>query len=170
MAAKVPPCRIRNESLLPTLTPRGQAIFVPERLWQNDQRSCVSTVHGLKQALMNAKLIASGDPGSSASGRYFANLIERLQIADAIKPKIKTFSSGTAALEAVANGEADVAIWVISSANGPGTELAGVLPAQAKKFNSYAAGILTNSNRNCPGWFAAWSARLTVAGQGLLGA
>jgi hypothetical protein len=22
---------------------------------------------------------------------------------------------------------------------------------------------------NCPGWFAAWSARLTVAGQGLLG-
>jgi hypothetical protein len=23
---------------------------------------------------------------------------------------------------------------------------------------------------NCPGWFAAWSARLTVAGQGLLGA
>jgi hypothetical protein len=42
MAAKVPPCRIRNESLLPTLTPRGQAIFVPERLWQNDQRSCGS--------------------------------------------------------------------------------------------------------------------------------
>jgi molybdate transport system substrate-binding protein len=107
----------------------------------------VSTVHGLKQALMNAKLIASSDPGSSASGRYFANLIERLQIADAIKPKIKTFSSGTAALEAVANGEADLAIWVISSANGPGTELAGVLPAQAKKFNSYAAGILTNSNQ-----------------------
>src|SRR5665811_135188 len=107
----------------------------------------VSTVHGLKQALMNAKLIASGYPGSSASGRYFANLIERLQIADAIKPKIKTFSSGTAALEAVANAEADLAIWVISSANGPDTELAGVLPAQAEKFNVYAAVILTNSNQ-----------------------
>jgi hypothetical protein len=24
--------------------------------------------------------------------------------------------------------------------------------------------------RNCPGWFAAWSAQLTVAGGGLLGA
>ena len=107
----------------------------------------VSRVRGLTQALMNAKSIASGDPGSSASGRYFASLIERLKIADAIKPKIKTFSSGTAALEAVANGEADLAIWVISSANGPGTELAGVLPAQAKKFNSYAVGILTNSNQ-----------------------
>jgi molybdate transport system substrate-binding protein len=106
----------------------------------------VSTVHGLKQALLKAKSIAAGDPGSSVSGKYFANLIDRLQIADAIKPKIKTFSSGATALEAVANGEADVAIWVISSANGPGTELAGVLPTQAKKFNSYAAGILTNSN------------------------
>jgi molybdate transport system substrate-binding protein len=107
----------------------------------------VRTVHGLKQTLMSANSIASGDPESSASGKYFANLIERLQIADAIKPKIKTFPSGTAALEAVAHGEADVVIWVISSANGPGTELAGVLPAQAKKSNSYAAGILANSNQ-----------------------
>jgi molybdate transport system substrate-binding protein len=107
----------------------------------------VSTVHGLKQALLSAKSIASGDPESSASGKYFVNLTERLQIADAIKLKIKIFSSGAAALEAVANGEADLAIWVISSANGPGTELAGVLPAQAGKFNSYAAGILTNSKQ-----------------------
>lgn len=107
----------------------------------------VSTVHGLKQTLMSAKSIASGDPGSSASGMYFANLIERLKISDAIKQKIKIFSSGAAALEAVANGEADLAIWVISSANGPSTELAGVLPAQARKTNSYAAGILTTSNQ-----------------------
>jgi molybdate transport system substrate-binding protein len=92
-------------------------------------------------------LIASGDPGTSASGKYFASLIERLKIANAIKPKIKTFSSGSAALEAVANGKADLAVWVVSAANGPGTELAGVLPAQAKKFNSYAVGILTSSNQ-----------------------
>lgn len=105
----------------------------------------VSTVHGLKQTLINAKSIASGDPGSSASGMYFVNLIERLKISDAIKPKIKTFSSGAAALEAVASGEVDLAVGVISSANGPNTELAGVLPAQAKKSNSYAAGVLTNS-------------------------
>ena len=45
------------------------------------------------------------------------------------------------------NGDAELAIWVISSANGPDTELAGVLPAQAGKFNSYVAGILTTSNQ-----------------------
>jgi molybdate transport system substrate-binding protein len=107
----------------------------------------VNTVHALKQTLMSAKSIASGDPESSASGEYFANLIERLRIADAIRPKIKTFSSGTAALEAIANGEADIGVGVVSAANGPGTELAGVLPAQAKKFNSYAVAILTSSNQ-----------------------
>ena len=110
-------------------------------------RPDVSTVHALKQTLMSTKSIASGDPESSASGEYFANLIERLEIADAIKPKIKTFSSGTAALEAIAKGEADIGVGVVSAANGHGTELAGVLPAQAKKFNSYAVGILTSSNQ-----------------------
>lgn len=107
----------------------------------------VSTVHLLKQTLMNAKSIASGDPETSTSGEYFANLIKRLQIADEIKPKIKMFSSGTAALRAVANGEADLAVGVVSAAIEPNTELAGVLPAQAKKYNSYAAGILTSSNQ-----------------------
>ena len=63
---------------------------------------------------MNAKSIASGDPETSTSGEYFANLMKRLQIADEIKPKIKTFSSGTAALGAVANGEADLALeWSV---------------------------------------------------------
>ncbi len=30
--------------------------------------------------------------------------------------------------------------------------------------------LLLHYQRNCPGWLAAWSAQLTVAGQGLLGA
>ena len=67
----------------------------------------VDSVRGLKQALLSANSIATGEPESSASGKYFANLIERLQIADAIKPKIKTFSSGAALLAAVAKGDVD---------------------------------------------------------------
>jgi hypothetical protein len=45
-------------------------------------------------------------------------------------------------------GKVDLAIWVISSANGPNTELAGVLPAQPGKSNSYVAGILSISPHN----------------------
>lgn len=107
----------------------------------------LSTVHALKQTLMDAKLIASGNPRSSASGEYLARLIERLRISDAIKPKIKIFSSGAAALKAVANGEADLGVGVVTAADRSGTELAGLLPAQAKKSKSYVIGILTSSNQ-----------------------
>jgi molybdate transport system substrate-binding protein len=140
--------RLRDEGTIAgsTVTPIAKLAF-GLIIRKGTTKPNVSTVHGLKQALLAAKSIASGEPTNSASGMYFANLIERLQIADAVKPKIKAFPTGAGALEAVASGEADLAIWVISSANGPATELAGVLPAQAAKSNLYAAGILTNSNQ-----------------------
>jgi molybdate transport system substrate-binding protein len=107
----------------------------------------VDSVRGLKQALISANSIATGDPENSASGKYFVDLIERLQIANAILPKIRMFPSGASLLTAVANGDVDLAIWGISFANSPLTELAGILPAQAKKHNSYAAGIVANSGQ-----------------------
>ena len=76
------------------------------------------------------------------SGKYFAEMIERLRIADAIKPKIKFLPSSRAAVEAVAKGEADVGIGMVSMADTDGTESAGNFPAQAKKSKSYAVGIL----------------------------
>jgi molybdate transport system substrate-binding protein len=106
----------------------------------------LSTVHKLKQTLITAKSIASGDPRVSASGEYFAGLVERLRIADAIKPKMKSLPSSTAAVEAVAKGEADLGIVMVSVANTDETELAGIFPAQAKKSRSYAVGILTTSD------------------------
>jgi len=106
----------------------------------------ISTVHKLKQTLMAARSVASGDPKTSASGEYFSNLLERLRIADAIKPKIKSLSSSTAAIEAVAKGEAEIGIGMASMASRDGTELAGIFPAQAKKLKSYAVGILATSD------------------------
>jgi len=107
----------------------------------------MGTVRTLRHTLLAATAIALGDPDNSVSGEYFTELIERLQIADAVKPKIKTFATAPEALQAVANGEADLAVGVVSTANGPETELAGVLPAQAKKINSYSAGILTGGHQ-----------------------
>jgi molybdate transport system substrate-binding protein len=106
----------------------------------------LSTVHKLKQTLLTAKSIASGDPRISAGGEYFADLLERLRIANAIKPKVKSLPSGTAAVEAVAKGDADLGIGMVSMANTDGTELAGIFPAQAKKSKTYAVGILTTTD------------------------
>ena len=107
----------------------------------------VRTVRALKQALLGATSIAAGNPDASMTGEYFDRLIERLQIADAIRPKTKLFPSGTAALRAVASGEAEIAVGVVSAGIEPGTEFAGTLPAQAKKLNSYAVGVLTASSQ-----------------------
>jgi molybdate transport system substrate-binding protein len=71
----------------------------------------IRTVRALQQTLMAARSIASGDPGISESGAYFANLIERLRIAEPIRPKIKSFPSGTAA---IANGDADIGVGMVS--------------------------------------------------------
>ena len=107
----------------------------------------IRTVRALKQTLMAARSIASGDPGISESGAYFANLIERLRIADAIRPKIKSFPSGTAAIDAVANADADIGVGMVSVADQCCTEVVGEFPAQAKKSKSYAIGILTSSDQ-----------------------
>src|SRR5262249_52513117 len=54
-----------------------------------------STVEKFKQMLLNAKSIATSGEGSS--GRYVASLIERLGIADQVKPKIKSGGPGSSA-------------------------------------------------------------------------
>ena len=105
----------------------------------------VSTVRSLTNTLLAANLIALGDPETSNRGQYVASLFERLKIADTIRPKMKFFSSGADALNAVANGEADLAIWIASSVDGVRTELAGLLPAQAKKSIAYSVAILSTS-------------------------
>src|SRR5512139_4060343 len=51
---------------------------------KNAPKPEMSTVRTLSHTLLDAKSIALGDPENSASGEYFADLIERLQIADAI--------------------------------------------------------------------------------------
>ena len=54
-----------------------------------------STVEKFKQSLLNAKSIATSGEGSS--GRFVAGLIERLGIADQVKPKIKSGGPGRSA-------------------------------------------------------------------------
>ena len=54
-----------------------------------------STVEAFKRSLLNAKSIATSGEGSS--GRYVASLIERLGIADEVKPKIRSGPGGTSA-------------------------------------------------------------------------
>src|SRR4051812_38602051 len=59
---------------------------------QGSPKPAFSTVEAFKQSLLNAKTFATSGEGSS--GRYVASLIERLGIAEQVKPKIRSGAAG----------------------------------------------------------------------------
>ena len=103
----------------------------------------ISTPESFKQTLLKAKAIAYSDPAhGGASGVYLTKLLERMGIAEQMKPKTRhPPPSGNTAL-LVLNGEADLAIQqepeVISVA---GVDLVGPLPAELNNITIYAAGV-----------------------------
>jgi molybdate transport system substrate-binding protein len=105
-------------------------------------RPDISTVETFRAALLAAKSVAYIDPASGgSSGIYFAGLIERLGIADAVKAKAKLQSGGYVA-ELVAKGEAEIAIHQISEILPvQGVVFIGPLPAAIQRMTVYAAGL-----------------------------
>ena len=81
----------------------------------------IRTTEALKQTLLKAKSISYGVEG--ASGAYFAALIQKLGIADTLKPKFQLKTSGEAVAQAVANGEAELGV-------APATEIIPVKGAE----------------------------------------
>ena len=74
---------------------------------QGAPRPDFSTVDAFKRSLLDAKTIATSGEGSS--GRYVASLIERLGIAEQVKPKIRSGRAGASA-EMVSRGEVDFVV------------------------------------------------------------
>jgi molybdate transport system substrate-binding protein len=71
----------------------------------------IGTEEAFKRALLAADSIAYPDPsGGAQDGSYFAGLIMRMGIADALKPKIKLTQGGDAAAQLVAAGGAQIGI------------------------------------------------------------
>ena len=102
----------------------------------------IGTVDAFKRTLLAAKSVAYIDPkAGGSSGIYFDKLLDRLGIADQVRPKAKLKAGGYVA-ELVANGEAEIAIHQISEiVPVKGVALAGPLPAEIQNSTVYAGGI-----------------------------
>jgi molybdate transport system substrate-binding protein len=102
----------------------------------------IGTVDAFKRTLLAAKSVAYIDPkAGGSSGIYFDKLLDRLGIADQVRPKAKLKAGGYVA-ELVANGEAEIAIHQISEIMPvKGVTLAGPLPAEIQNSTVYAGGI-----------------------------
>jgi molybdate transport system substrate-binding protein len=106
----------------------------------------ISTAEAFKRALLNAKSIAYGDPAlGGASSVYFANLLQRLGIAEEVKAKTKLTASGESA-RPVAAGEAELGIGQISEiVPVRGAELLGPFPAELQVYTAFTAGVAANA-------------------------
>jgi molybdate transport system substrate-binding protein len=102
----------------------------------------VSTVETFKQALLAAKSVAYIDPASGgSSGIYIDKLLERLGIADQIRPKAKLKKGGHVA-DLIVNGEAELGLHQISEiVTVKGAALVGPLPKEIQNTTTYAAGL-----------------------------
>ena len=111
----------------------------------------IGTVEAFKRALLSARSIGYRDPiTGSTSGIYTASLLERLGIAQELKPKLNLDRSEGDVPEnvflGVAKGEIEMQIGQITEiVISPGVDLAGPLPGEIQNTTLMAAGIITTS-------------------------
>ena len=103
----------------------------------------LSTTDAFKAALLKARSVSYVNPAAGGtSGTYFEGLLQRLGIADAMKPKTVYRTQGSDVAAAVANGEAEIGITFTSELQpNPGVKVAGTLPAAIQLPTIYAAAI-----------------------------
>lgn len=106
----------------------------------------IGSVEAFKQALLNAKSVAYIGPKSGgSSGVYVDKLIERLGIADQVRPKAKLKQGGYVA-DLIVDGSAELGIHQISEiVPAKGVVLVGPLPKEIQNTTTYAAAVTASS-------------------------
>jgi len=109
-------------------------------------RPDVTTVQGLKQALLNARSIAYSD---SASGEYLSKvLFPRLGVAEQIKGKSRMIPAEPVA-QVVARGEADLGFQQVSELLPiQGIDFVGEIPEETQQLTPFSAGVVASSREH----------------------
>jgi molybdate transport system substrate-binding protein len=103
----------------------------------------IGSVEAFKAALLKARSIAYTIEG--ASGMHFAELIEKMGIAEAVKAKARRQPGGLVG-ELVARGEAEAAIQQISELMAvPGIQLVGPIPHELQNTTVVSGGVFRNA-------------------------
>jgi molybdate transport system substrate-binding protein len=106
----------------------------------------ISTTDTFVQTLLNARSVAYSVTG--ASGIYFAELLNRLRIADAINAKATIIEKGFIA-NALVDGRADVAIQQLSELLFvPEAQIAGPFPAEVQQYTEFSAALALEAVEN----------------------
>ena len=90
----------------------------------------VSSTQALAATLLAARSIAHADPARGATaGAHFARVLERLGIADQVRPRVTVLAFGGDVIDGVAQGRFEIGVSQLSEiVVHPGVTLAGPLP------------------------------------------
>jgi molybdate transport system substrate-binding protein len=105
----------------------------------------ISTPAAVKKTLLNAKSISSVDPAQGSVGGIAQACLDKLGIAEQVKPKLKWVRGGDVVQDQVAKGEIEIALGpYLSDMKNPGVDVVGALPPGASTPVDIT-GFLSNS-------------------------
>jgi molybdate transport system substrate-binding protein len=103
----------------------------------------ISTPGALKQALLNAKSIATIP--ASAAGAQVLGVFDVLGVGDAVKAKIKPQGAPAQLVQTVANGDAELGVFLINVLTAPGLDVVGPFPAEVQKEVVFTGSIAADT-------------------------
>jgi molybdate transport system substrate-binding protein len=111
---------------------------------QGAPRADIGTPEALKQTLLGARSISWAKEG--ASGVYFAGLLERMGIAEQMKPKIVPAAQGSEVGKLVVEGKVQYGVILVNELMAsPGVEVLGPLPPALQSYTVFHAGVGASS-------------------------
>jgi molybdate transport system substrate-binding protein len=106
----------------------------------------ISTPEAVRRTLLAAKSIVTVDPAQGSVGVAAMSVVEKLGIAEQVKPKLKFVQNGGLVQTAVANGEVEIALGpYIGDIRNPGVDVAGPLPRNVSTPTDFSAFLSTRA-------------------------
>ena len=100
----------------------------------------IGSAEAFKQALLKAKSVAILP--ESVNGKHFLSVFQRLGIGEEMKAKIKPQTTPAQVAEAVAKGEAELALFISNAlVSAPGVDYVGPVPAEFQQNLVFAAAV-----------------------------
>ena len=102
----------------------------------------IRSVDAVKRTLLNAKSVAHSAEGASVA--IFKGMLERIGIAEEMRPKLKPLAGS--GLESFVSGDAEIVVlFVPTIVAASGVELVGLFPSELQTYLSFAAGVGTSA-------------------------
>jgi molybdate transport system substrate-binding protein len=102
----------------------------------------ISTAEALKETLLKVQSIASIP--ASATGTQLSGIYERLGIAETMTVKTKAQPGPAQVVEAVVNGDADLAVFLLNVIADPRLDVIGPFPAEIQREVVYVSCVAAN--------------------------